>query len=143
MSRSTSPLLRDVSWKSVRDLFRFAARRLEEEQLPQVAGSLTFTTVLALVPLLTIALAIFTTFPLFATFRESLDAYFIQSLMPQGVADTIIDYLNQFAAKATRLSAVGALALIVTAVAMMATIERVFNQIWRVKARRPFAAADR
>jgi len=138
MSRSTSPLLRDVSWKSVSDLFRFAARRLDEEQLPQVAGSLTFTVVFALVPMLTVALAIFTAFPLFATFRESLDAYLIQSLMPQGVAATIMDYLNQFAAKSTRLSTVGGIALIITAVSMMSTIERVFNQIWRVKARRPF-----
>jgi hypothetical protein len=43
--------------------FSFRRSRLDEEQLPQVAGSLTFTTVLALVPILTIALAIFTTFP--------------------------------------------------------------------------------
>ena len=53
-------------------LFRFTARRLNEERLPQVAGSLTFTSVLALVPVLTIAFAIFTTFPLFKTFRTSL-----------------------------------------------------------------------
>ena len=63
--------------------------------------------------------------------------------MPKAIANTIMDYLNQFAAKATRLSAVGAVALIITAVAMMCTIERAFNQIWRVKARRPLRAADR
>lgn len=121
----------------MRDLFRFAARRLDEERLPQVAGSLTFTTVLALVPILTIALAIFTTFPLFHTFRASLEAYFIQNLMQKGIANTILGYLTQFSSKATRLSAVGAVALIVTAVAMMLMIDRVFNQIWRVKTKRP------
>src|ERR671927_104527 len=89
-------------------LLRFARRRLREERLPQVAGSLTFTTVLALVPMLTIALAIFTTFPLFNTFRASLEAYFIQSLMPKAIANTILGYLTQFSSKATRLSAVGA-----------------------------------
>lgn len=119
-------------------MVRFARRRLGEERLPQVAGSLTFTTVLALVPMLTIALAIFTTFPLFNTFRASLEAYFIQSLMPKSIANTILGYLSQFAAKATRLSAVGAAALIVTAVAMLGMIDRVFNHIWRVKTRRPF-----
>ncbi len=121
----------------MRDLFRFAARRLDEERLPQVAGSLTFTTVLALVPILTIALAIFTTFPLFNTFRASLEAYFVQNLMPRGIANTILGYLTQFSSKATRLSAFGAVALIVTAVAMMLMIDRVFNQIWRVKTKRP------
>ncbi|HEX2603621.1 MAG TPA: YihY family inner membrane protein [Oxalicibacterium sp.] len=133
------PFTQELSWSQIRDLCRFAARRLDEERLPQVAGSLTFTTVLALVPILTIALAIFTTFPLFHTFRASLEAYFVQNLMPKGIANTILGYLTQFSSKATRLSAVGAVALIVTAVMMMLMIDRVFNQIWRVKTRRPIA----
>lgn len=119
-------------------MLRFAGRRLNEERLPQVAGSLTFTTVLALVPILTIALAIFTTFPIFNTFRASLEAYFIKSLMPKMISNTIIGYLNQFAAKATKLSAIGAVGLILTSIAMMLTIDRAFNQIWRVKTPRPF-----
>ena len=135
LTRFTFP--RDLTWAQMRDLFRFAARRLDEERLPQVAGSLTFTTVLALVPILTIALAIFTTFPLFNTFRSSLEAYFVQNLMPKGIANTILGYLTQFSSKATRLSAFGAVVLIVTAVAMMLMIDRVFNQIWRVKTKRP------
>lgn len=132
-----TPLFRELSWSQVQHLIRFAARRLDEERLPQVAGSLTFTTVLALVPILTIALAIFTTFPLFNTFRASLEAYFVQNLMPRGIANTIMGYLTQFSSKATRLSAVGAVALIVTAVMMMLMIDRVFNLIWRVKTKRP------
>jgi membrane protein len=130
--------LSGLSWAEVRDLFRFAMRRLDEERLPQVAGSLTFTTVLALVPVLTIALAIFTTFPLFSTFRASLEAYFVQNLMPKSVANTILGYLTTFAAKATRLSAVGAVALMLTALTMMGMIERVFNHIWRVRTARSF-----
>jgi membrane protein len=129
---------RHTALTEVRDLMRFAGRRLNEERLPQVAGSLTFTTVLALVPMLTIAFAIFTTFPLFNTFRASLEAYFIKSLMPQSIGNTILGYLAQFSTKATRLSAVGAVALILTAVAMMLMIDRVFNHIWRVKTSRPF-----
>lgn len=128
-----------LSWTDVRNLLRFAGRRLDEDRLPQVAGSLTFTSVLALVPVLTIALAIFTTFPLFSTFRASLEAYFVQSLMPKAVANTILGYLTTFATKATRLSAVGAVFLMVTAVTMMSMIERAFNHIWRVRTARPFA----
>ncbi|MDB5856021.1 MAG: rbn [Herminiimonas sp.] len=121
------------------NLVRFAIGRLNQERLPQVAGSLTFTTVLALVPVLTIALAVFTTFPLFTTFRQSVESYFFRSLMPTGIANTILSYLNQFAAQATRLSAVGAVALVVTAITTMAMVDRTFNQIWRVKSRRPLA----
>ncbi|AMO99362.1 yihY family inner membrane domain protein [Collimonas arenae] len=130
--------LRGLSLSQLRDLFRFAARRLDEERLPQVAGSLTFTTILALVPMLTIALAIFTVFPLFSTFRASLEAYFVHNLMPKGVADTILNYLNQFATKSARLSAVGGVALIVTSVLTMSTVDHVFNRIWRVKTQRPW-----
>ena len=132
-------IFRGLSWPQVRDLFRFATQRLNEERLPQVAGSLTFTTVLALVPMLTIALAIFTTFPLFNTFRTALEAYFIQSLMPKSIANTILGYLGQFATQAKGLSAVGGVALIVTAVAMLLMIDRVFNHIWRVRTTRPIA----
>ncbi len=133
------PILRGFPLDDVQGLFRFAQRRLNEERLPQVAGSLTFTTVLALVPILTIAFAIFTTFPLFNTFRASLEAYFIKSLMPKGIANTILGYLNQFASKATRLSAFGAIGLIFTSIVMMLTIDRAFNHIWRVKAARPIS----
>jgi membrane protein len=128
--------VRALSWPEVRDLVLFAHRRLREESLPQVAGSLTFTTVFALVPLLTIALAIFTTFPLFNTFRTSLEAYFVQSVMPKSISSTILNYLTMFASKATRLSAVGAVALIFTSITMMNLIERVFNRIWRVREER-------
>ena len=125
--------LSGLSMRQLRQLFRFATQRLNEEHLPQVAGSLTFATVLALVPLLTIALAIFATFPLFSDFRVSLEIYVLQSLIPGPIATTIIDNLNAFSSKATRLSTVGAVFLLITAIAMLATIERTFNQIWRVK----------
>jgi membrane protein len=132
-------MVRGLTWSEARDLLRFARRRLTEEKLPQVAGSLTFTTTLALVPLLTIVLAIFTTFPVFSSFRASLEGYFVQTVMPKGIANTIINNLTQFASKATRLSAVGAVALLFTSSAMMATVERAFNQIWRVRRPRPLA----
>lgn len=122
----------------LRDLWHFVARRLREERLFEVAGSLTYTSVLALVPVLTIAFAIFTTFPLFTTFRESLETYFVQSVMPKGIANTILDYLTQFSTKASRLSAVGAVFLIVTAIMMFGTVDRTLNRIWRVRESRPF-----
>jgi membrane protein len=144
LSRSTSEMInvsvdmvRGLTWADVRHLVRFARRRLTEEKLPQVAGSLTFTTTLALVPLLTIVLAIFTTFPIFGQLRSALDHYFVQMVMPKAIANTITSNLTQFASKATRLSAVGAVALVLTTAAMINMIERAFNQIWRVKRPRP------
>lgn len=144
LSRSTSEMfnvgverVRGLTWSEVRDLVRFARRRLTEEKLPQVAGSLTFTTTLAIVPLLTIVLAIFTSFPIFGKLRTSLEGYFVQMLMPRAISNTIMSNLTQFASKATGLSAVGAVALVFTSAAMIGTIERAFNQIWRVRQPRP------
>jgi YihY family inner membrane protein len=57
--------------------------------------------------------------------------------MPKGIANTILGYLTQFATKATRLSAVGGIALMITAIATMAMIDKTFNQIWQVKRSRP------
>lgn len=130
-------MVRGLTWAETRDLVRFARRRLNEERLPQVAGSLTFTTTLALVPLLTIVLAIFTTFPIFGQFRVALDAYFVQTVMPKAIANTVIGNLTQFASKAKGLSALGAVALLVTSTAMISMIERAFNQLWRVRRPRP------
>jgi membrane protein len=129
--------VRGLTWSEARDLIRFARRRLNEEKLPQVAGSLTFTTTLALVPLLTIVLAIFTSFPIFTDFRAALNSWFVQTGMPKPIVYTIVSNLTQFASKATGLSAVGAVALLVTSTAMMSMIERAFNQIWRVRRTRP------
>lgn len=144
ISRSTSEMInvgvdkvRGLTWGEALDLVRFARRRLNEEKLPQVAGSLTFTTTLALVPLLTIVLAIFTTFPVFGHFRAALDTYFVQTVMPKGIANTISSNLTTFASKATKLSAVGGIALLFTSTAMIGMIERAFNQIWRVRRARP------
>ncbi|NMM28249.1 MAG: YihY family inner membrane protein [Glaciimonas sp.] len=139
MSLKKLSILRGMSWPDLLDLFLFARNRLHEERLSQVAGSLTYTTVLALVPILTIALAIFTTFPLFNTFRAALESYLSGSLIPGSISNTILGYLTQFATKAKSLSAVGAVLLIVTAVLMMMTVDRTLNDIWRVKTQRPFA----
>lgn len=126
-------ILRGLNWSEFCELARFAKRRLREEQLDQVAGSLTFTSVLALVPMLTIGFAIFTTFPLFETFRTALEAYFIQNLMPKNISNTILGYLTGFASKATNLSAIGSVFLLFTSITMMGMIDRAFNQIWHVK----------
>ena len=131
--------VRGLTLGQARDLVRFARRRLREEKLPQVAGSLTFTTTLALVPLLTIVLAILTTFPVFGQLRTALDSWFVQNLMPRAIANTISYNLTQFASKAKGLSALGAVLLLVTTTTMMGMIERAFNQIWGVRRPRPWS----
>lgn len=112
---------------------RLVAHRITDQQLPQVAGSLTFTTVLSLVPLMTVALAIFTAFPMFDRMQSSLQSYLFESFFPENISDTILTYVNQFSTKAKGLTAIGIIVLVITSLATMLTVDRVFNQIWNVK----------
>lgn len=126
------------SVQELKAALRFATNRLREDRLFEAAGSLTFTTVLAVVPLLTVALALFTAFPLFDQFRVNLQEYFIKSLMPDSISKGVLSYLNTFASKAARISAVGGVFLFVTSLALIFTIDRTFNTIWRVRQSRAF-----
>lgn len=108
-----------------------------EKKLIQVASGLTYTTVLALVPLLAVVLALFTAFPLFGDFKQALEEFFNNSLLPPSVSTTVMDYLNQFAVQASSLTAVGTLFLIVVSVMLIMTIDDVLNDIWSVKQQRP------
>lgn len=118
-------------------VLRYAAQRAGEKKLTQVASSLTFTTVLAIVPMLAVVLALFTAFPLFADFKDALEGFLSSNLMPPTVSDTVMNYLNQFAAKASGLTAVGAAFLIVASIMLIMTIDTAFNDIWHVEQQRP------
>jgi membrane protein len=124
---------------TLKRLAQFAAQRSSEDRIPQVAGSLTFTTMLALVPLATVAFALFTAFPIFGSFQMSLQDFLAAHLMPAQFNDQIFMYLNQFASKAKGLTTMGMIVLFVTSVMTMMTVESAFNLIWRVRKPRPFA----
>jgi membrane protein len=112
--------------------------RFQEVRLGMTASSLTFTTVLALVPLLTLALAIFTAFPIFAQMQEQLQRWLIDSLVPESISRQVLGSLTQFSRKASRLGLVGFIAVVGTSLALLVTIDRTLGQIWRVNRQRPW-----
>ncbi len=128
--------LRDWPWF---ETLRTLRHRFREDRLGLTAGSLTFTTLISLVPLLTVMLAVFAAFPMFGSFQRALETYFLQSLVPVEIAKPALKTLTQFAANAKRIGGVGALVLGATALAMMLTIDRTLNGIWRVRKPRPIA----
>ena len=112
------------------------AERFKQERLAQTAGSLTFTTTMALVPCLTVVLAVFTAFPLFNQFQSVLQTWLIQSLIPESIARQVLGYLTQFSSKASRVGFFGFVVLFVSTFSLVYTIDRTLNAIWRVKKRR-------
>jgi membrane protein len=137
LRRKAETLLR-VFW---RDLLRFPWRntaltlreRFREDRLGVTASSLTFTTLISLVPLFTVALAVFSAFPMFDRLQDTLQNWLVRSMVPENIARPVLEYLTQFASKAGQMGWTGALVFLVTALALILTIDRKLNDIWRVR----------
>jgi membrane protein len=118
---------------------RAVLARFTADRGPSLAASLTYTTLLAAVPLLAIGLAVMTAFPVFEDFTLATQGYIEDNLLPPKVGETVLGYLREFSAGAARLTALGLAGLAVSVYFMMHTIETAFNAIWRVRRRRPLA----
>ncbi len=113
--------------------------RLRDERLLDTAASLTFSTLLALVPLVTIALTVFAAFPVFASLTSQIKDFLLANLVPEAASKLITVYGRQFVENAARLTLFGIVGLAITAFLVMHTILDAFNRIWRVRRRRSLA----
>ncbi len=128
--------LTELPWRQMLGVLR---QRFREARLGVSASSLTFTTVLALVPLFVVALSVFAAFPLFGKFQDTIQRWLIDSLVPESISRQVLSYLTQFSSKASRLGSIGFVAVLMSAVFLMVTIERTLGQIWRIERQRPLA----
>lgn len=109
-----------------------AGLRFYNDNCFQTAASLTYTTLLAIVPLMTIGFAIFSAFPAFAELQRRMQELIFRNMVPQ-IGDAILDYLSHFMANAGQMPVLGVIGLAVSAVLLIWTIEGSFAAIWRVK----------
>ena len=121
-------------WRNTLQTLRI---RFDQDQLGLTASSLTFTTLLALVPFFTVLLSVFTAFPSFGRLQDTLQRWLVDSLIPAEIAEQVMDYLLQFASKASQLGVVGLAFLLLTVVSLILTMDKTLNQIWRVQRMRP------
>jgi membrane protein len=122
--------------RSVGSFLGYLARRFYADDCLTTASALTYTALLAIVPLMTIFFAIFQAFPAYSSLREQAQKLLVNSLVPEvGVA--ILDYLNTFTANAGQLTGFGVVGLAVTSVLLFSTIEGSFRMIWKVNEPRP------
>jgi membrane protein len=117
---------------------RFVLRRWTEDRCPQIAGNLTYTTLLALVPIFTVAISVLSASRYFAAMIAQLKAFLLVNLAPAASAKLIGLYMEDFAASAERLTWTGTAIVLVVSVLMMLIIDRSLNSIWRVHRRRPY-----
>lgn len=109
-------------------------RRLTGVGLVRTAAALSFTTILGLVPLMTVALVYVARYPLFERWIGSLERFLLRHLLP-GSGGAIRPYLDQFTSKAAELQGIGIAIVVVTAVMLIFTTEREINAIWGLERR--------
>ncbi|MEM7490430.1 MAG: YihY family inner membrane protein [Pseudomonadota bacterium] len=122
--------------RDVWQFLRFAFRRFGSEQMSQAAAALTFSTLLALVPLLVIAFAVLAGFPAFDAFKDQIQEALFGALLPE-VGAEIQTYLTDFTSGASNLTAAGVVGLAFTAIMLLSTVESTLNRVWQVDKPRP------
>ncbi len=121
-----------------RGFLTLVASRFLRHEAPQNAAALTFTSLLSLVPLMTVTLAIFSAFPVADRVYEIVQEFVFANFVPTS-SELLQQHLSEFIAKASRLTGPGAASLLVVALMMMYNIDVALNAIWEVKAKRSFA----
>ena len=122
-----------VSWQ----FLRYLAERYAADQCTRAAAALAYTSLLALVPLFTVVFITMAAFPAFQDWRAGVEDFIFRNFVP-ALGAQVREHLTAFSDKARGLQAAGISVLVVTVLAMLATIESTFNVIWGVRRRRPW-----
>jgi membrane protein len=120
----------------VTTFFAFLWKRFLDDSLFQAAGALSYTTVFALVPLFIVGFGVLSAFPVFDTWRDNLVDYIFSNFVPSS-ARAVETYLRQFSSNAGQLTAAGIVALVISLLITLSSVESIFNKIWRVPTARP------
>ena len=123
---------------SLKGSYFFWKSSFASAQINQVAASLAFATVLAIVPMLSIATILIGQLPQFVNFREGIQAWISVTLIPGGLSQSVSTYLDEFSTHSKGLTLFGVVGLIFSAFLTLMTIEKSFNQVWQVKRQRPY-----
>lgn len=118
-----------------KQFIHFVARHFIEDDCPYRASALTFTSMLAIVPFITVGFAILSTFPVFQNLAGPIQDFIFANFVPN-TGKMIQDFLHSLATQATKSSALGVLFLFTIALLVMYTIESAMNKIWRVHSSR-------
>ena len=134
--QSTKKKHSDSSWLSFFGFITYILSRYSHDRMQQRAASLTFTTLLAIVPLLTVSFAIFSAFPSFQRLKGDIQDFIFSNFIPE-VGGTIQQHFQNFTQQTSQLTSIGVIFLILTSVMLLMTISATFNDVWRVRKNRP------
>lgn len=118
---------------------RYTLARYNGDACLRIAASLSYTSLLALVPLVAIAVAVLSAFPVFNGVRADLGILLLSYVAPHAGAQ-VQGAIDQFVVNTGQLTTLGVVGLAVVAVMLLATVEAALNTIWRVRERRAWVA---
>ncbi|AWL28022.1 YihY family inner membrane protein [Acinetobacter defluvii] len=110
----------------------FVIKRFEADRCRDQAGSLTYTTLFAVVPMLTVFLVIISSIKALEPARQQLQQMIYSNFLPK-TSIAFDKAFNVFTQNSSNLTVIGVLFLFITTVMMLTSIETVFNRIWRVQ----------
>jgi membrane protein len=110
-------------------LIGYVIRRFSRDSCPSVAASLSYTSLLAMVPMMAIGLAMFAAFPAFSDMRDAMLRAFVENAAPS-LAVMVEEHLQTFIRNAGQTTGVGILGLAITALLLINTIQTAFDRIW-------------
>lgn len=93
------------------------------------AGFLTYVTLFALVPFMTVTYSMFSAIPAFQGLGTELQELIFANMVPQ-TGEEVLAYLRTFSEQARKLTIVGVAFLVISAYFMLTNIEKNFNSIW-------------
>ena len=111
---------------------RHLLRRFSEDHCIKNAAALTYTTLFAVVPVMTVAYAMLAAIPAFDQVGGQVEEFIFKNFVPSTGA-ALRGYLGEFSNQARQLTGVGVALLMVTALMMLVNIEKAFNAIWRIR----------
>ena len=114
-------------------------QRFDRESYAQTVAALSFTTLLGLVPMIALAAALIHFIPFGQGIEDAIRKFVLGNFLPQKTGAIIAKYVGSFADRANRVTFLGVILLVLTALIQMFTIERAFNAIWRVRTNRHIA----
>ena len=115
----------------------YLGNKFTKDRCLRSAAALCYTTLLSLVPLTAVAFSIFAAFPVFETLADDIQTFVFNNFVP-AAGEVVQEYLLQFTEKASKLTTVGIIFLILSALLLMNTIEGALNDIWYVTSTRNF-----
>lgn len=114
---------------------RYFLRRFLRERGFQVASALAYTTLLSLVPLLTVMFAFPGGMPFLRGVTHTMQDFLFSNFVPE-FGDTVRQYVGTFSLKASQVTITGLVSLIVIALMLVSTIDGALNSIWKVRIQR-------